>query len=177
MSVFSKKPLKSTKLKPLFSYCSNWMEWRTNYTADPLVQQPVLSAWPWYTFVLESQDLTRVTELKPTPWRKKLRAIAMIKLLLTKLLKKKKNESLAPLVLINSSFKRTSVFRFRVFDWLSNLHNRVKHLCTRVFCLYMCYVLMGQESLFHLANNDNYDAELIGKIFKMIILLRFERTF
>lgn len=99
------------------------------------------------------------------------------KIITDKAKKKKKNESLAPLVLINSSFKRTSVFRFRVFDWLSNLHNRVKHLCTRVFCLYMCYVLMGQESLFHLANNDNYDAELIGKIFKMIILLRFERTF
>lgn len=40
----------------------------------------------------------------------------------------------------------------------------------------MCYVLMGQESLFHLANYDNYDAELIGKIFKMIIRLRFKRT-
>lgn len=85
-------------------------------------------------------------------------------------------ESLVPLVLINSSSKRTSIFRLRAFDSFSNLHNRVQHLCTRVFCLYMCYVLRGQESLFHLANHDNYDAELIGKIFKMIILLRLKRT-
>lgn len=126
-----------------------------------------LALWVW------GQDLIRSTEPKsPTLWRKKLSVTAMIKISLTKL---KKMGGLAPMVLINSSFKRTYIFG--VFKWLSNLLNRVKHLYTRVFCLYMYYVLMGQESLFHLANHDNYDAELIGKVFKMIILLRFKTTF
>lgn len=165
-----RKTLKATERK---SHCNNGMEWCAG-KAEPLVYHrplglALLHMWVW------GPESVRGTELKPpTLWRKNLSVGAMRKILLT--VKLKKMQSLAPLVLINSSFKRTSIFRFRVLDWFSNLHNRVKHLCTRVFCLYMCYVLMGQESLFHLANYDNYDAELIGKIFKMIIRLRFKRT-
>lgn len=45
-------------------------------------------------------------------------------------------------------------------------------MCTGAFCLYKSYVLIGQGSLFHLANHD---VELIGKIFKMIYSFKVEK--
>lgn len=40
-------------------------------------------------------------------------------------------------------------------------------MCTGFFCLHINSVLIRQGSLFHLADYDNSDVELIGKTFKM----------
>lgn len=40
-------------------------------------------------------------------------------------------------------------------------------MCTGFFCLHINSVLIRQGSLFHLANYDNSDVELISKTFKM----------
>ena len=40
-------------------------------------------------------------------------------------------------------------------------------MCTGFFCLHINSVLIRQGSLFHLANYDHSDVELIGKTFNM----------
>lgn len=84
-----------------------------------------------------------------------------------------KKGSLAPPVLIISSFKRTTILGFE-FLASSLVCITELNICALEFSvlLYKSYVLIGQGSLFHLANHD---VELIGKIFKMIYSLKVEK--
>ena len=78
-----------------------------------------------------------------------------------------------------NNFQLQEDHRFQIFEYLAGFLLCIIELntCALDFSVYIRYVLIEEGSLLHLANYDNYEAELISKIFKMLILLKLKKIF